>query len=136
MGAQRQKIYSNPYGASKFDISLISNDDNPLPITGESEINHYLLPVSIAIELKLRFDGFNASNLIWDYEKLRKYKNVKHFLGIAILFEQRPGVIWEKQLERYINKRYQFRSILINDLKLEDDNIYMLFISILARNLL
>lgn len=125
---QKGKNYSSVYGASKFDIALISKEDEPLQIPDENETNHYLLPISIALELKLRFNGFKVSNLQNDFNKLKKYKNVNNFLGIAFVFEQEPDYRYKKHI-KYYSKHTVFQIMSFEDFHFEDNMIRSSYLS-------
>jgi len=127
---KKKNNYLVNYGACKFDIAMISNEDNDKTAENK-EINHYLMPVSIAIELKLRFNGFKVSNLLNDFGKLTKYKNVKNFLGMALLFEQEPNDQYKNHIKNYSKnetKNDSFQVISLDDFHLQDNMIYAVHI--------
>jgi hypothetical protein len=123
---KKTRSYTQIYNAGKFDIAFISETDNPVAFSSDITVNHYMLPVSVAIELKLRFNGFKVQNLICDYKKLKSYRNVKHFVGLALLFEQKPQSKWDEQYKSYENSNFTFTKT--DKIIIEDDRIYAIHI--------
>lgn len=95
---------------TRFDIAYI----NPINLTPDNCLNHYILDCIFAIEIKLSQKDNNNSGFKSDIKELNDYKILYHgFTGIALNFEQNPNYDKEKVKKDYNN---------FGDLLMEDKN--------------